>query len=70
MVRCCARTVAWRCQGFFAMDQRLVALTRHYRFSENPRTVTKEWAAATEKKKMGKIPIYWETKVEPSDDDY
>ena len=55
--------------GTCALAQIIVAKLGGGKY-ENPRTVTKEWAAATEKKKMGKIPIYWETKVEPSDDDY
>lgn len=37
----------------------------------DPRTITKEWAHATHLKKMGKKPIYWETKAAAGgDDDY
>ena len=38
---------------------------------EDPKTITREWAHATAAMKMGKRPIYWETKAKPAaDDDY
>jgi len=41
------------------------------KIGETPRTVTKEWAHATAGQKMGKMPIFWETKAKPAgDDDY
>ena len=39
--------------------------------AEDPKTITREWAHATAAMKMGKRPIYWETKAKPAaDDDY
>ena len=39
--------------------------------AEDPKTITREWAHATAAMKMGKRPVYWETKAKPAaDDDY
>jgi hypothetical protein len=36
--------------------------------ADPPKTITREWEARTAAKKMGKAPIYWETKAAPDDD--
>ena len=40
------------------------------RLAENPRTITREWENVAAQKKIGKAPIYWETKAAVSEDDY
>ena len=41
------------------------------KIGETPRSHNREWAHASAAQKMGKMPIYWETRVKPGgDDDY
>lgn len=56
-------------KGNALLMRRAVCLSAD-RLAENPKTITREWANVAAQKKIGKAPIYWETRAAVSEDDY
>ena len=46
-----------------------IIVARFGKTGEIPKSHNREWAHYTAAQKMGKAPIYWETRVQPSEDD-